>query len=517
MDKALVFGVMLLLLVNTSASMFDALTTETWTGETWTGETIYIRADGNIDPSDAPIVHDDTFTLYVLTKDLVISSGDGIVIELDNIIIDGAGHTIQGSGGRGFVLSKRYNVTVKNTKIVSFFTGVFISCSSKCTISGNSILEGYEGIYLSDSCDNIISENSIASVTIGISLGPYCDRNIICRNTITECGHGVDLMSAYGNIISGNNILHNYRGIFLETGMNIVIGNNIVSNDVGIKLYHSQGVIITRNMIAKNGDGIILIDSTGNKICHNNFINNTKQAVSDALSIKNTWDNGYWPQPIYAYMGTEMNVEISTWDSGCPSGGNYWSDYIGTDNYSGLYQNITGSDGIGDIPYIINEKNIDNFPLMKPRTEPDFSFVVSHPTIQLHLTESPNLPVSIEKTITVISLFDFSQSIQLNVSGLPSGVTVSFDPKVVTPPPNGVSMFTVSFSIVDKGVKPGKYNITVVGTSGDVTHTVSLFLTIIIIRSTNIPLSIIGIITICGIIFVAGIHTLYSRLRGRRK
>ncbi|MGD8544675.1 MAG: hypothetical protein PVH12_00745 [Candidatus Bathyarchaeota archaeon] len=38
--------------------------------------------------------------------------------------------------------------------------------------------------------------------------------------------------------------------------------------------------------------------------------------------------------------------------------GNYWSDYNGSD--------IDG-DGIGDSPYIINENNTDNYPLMEPQ------------------------------------------------------------------------------------------------------------------------------------------------------
>lgn len=30
------------------------------------------------------------------------------------------------------------------------------------------------------------------------------------------------------------------------------------------------------------------------------------------------------------------------------------------------YQNITGKDGIGDTPYLIDEDDQDNYPLMKP-------------------------------------------------------------------------------------------------------------------------------------------------------
>jgi hypothetical protein len=53
-----------------------------------------------------------------------------------------------------------------------------------------------------------------------------------------------------------------------------------------------------------------------------------------------------------------------TMDSGYPAGGNFWSDYHGLDLYRGIYQNETGSDGIGDVPYFISQNHTDRYPLM---------------------------------------------------------------------------------------------------------------------------------------------------------
>ncbi len=90
--------------------------------------------------------------------------------------------------------------------------------------------------------------------------------------------------------------------------------------------------------------GIGSDSSDNNAVYHNNLITNTQQVALNGGS--NMWDNGY------------------------PSGGNYWSDYNGTDYYCGPYQNETGSDGIGDVPYVIDANNVDHYPLMHPYVQP---------------------------------------------------------------------------------------------------------------------------------------------------
>jgi hypothetical protein len=97
----------------------------------------------------------------------------------------------------------------------------------------------------------------------------------------------------------------------------------------GIVIDGSSFNTVRENIIADNIVGLIVGNPAigglgGNLIYHDNFINNTIQARAAG---NNLFDNGY------------------------PDGGNYWSDYNGTDQFSGPYQNETGSDGIGDKPY----------------------------------------------------------------------------------------------------------------------------------------------------------------------
>jgi len=131
-----------------------------------------------------------------------------------------------------------------------------------------------------------------------------------------------------------------------EVGDNNFSNNFIAYNQFSFKLVYSLNNSIYENNIKNNLYGILLHYASSNKIFHNNFINNTQQ-VHD-----------------YSWNYTWFSPSINIWDNGYPSGGNYWSNYTGVDYYRGSYQNETGSDGIGDTPYIIDENNVDPYPLM---------------------------------------------------------------------------------------------------------------------------------------------------------
>jgi parallel beta-helix repeat protein len=146
--------------------------------------------------------------------------------------------------------------------------------------------------------------------------------------------------------IVGNDIINNKIGVLIvDAWQNYISENDIKNNsEAGFLLWGARHNNITENNIASNYFGIKLDESPVNLFFHNNLVNNTRH-VGDVT-------------PAYP--------SVCVWDDGYPSGGNYWSDYTGSDSFFGAYQNLTGSDGIGDSPYTIDTNNVDQYPLKCP-------------------------------------------------------------------------------------------------------------------------------------------------------
>jgi len=316
--------------------------------------TIYIRADGSIDPSSANIMSVDNVT-YIFTG----NNYDEIVVERDNIVVDGAGYTLQGTGsGYGITLSGRSNVTLRNIQINAFDIGVYIYSSFSNTVSGNNITNNRAGIFLVwSSNSNIVSANMFVDDGLAVS---ESYSNVVVDNFVN--GKPLVYLEGVSNVVvedAGQVILVNCNRIRVEnlnlsnttmgvqllgTNNTTIAGNNITNNCYGITLSRSSNNSIVGNDIRNNSwAGIGLsYGSSDNRFYHNNFINNTRQVDMVTAEYADLWDDGY------------------------PSGGNYWSDYNGTDVFNGEQQNETGSDGIGDTAYVIDVNNIDSYPLMGP-------------------------------------------------------------------------------------------------------------------------------------------------------
>jgi len=256
--------------------------------------------------------------LYV--ENVIVSKNDIILIgeNKNSTIIDGGGNgDVVYISGDQTTLS---GFTVQNSGSICYNGGIHIN-SDYNIISDNIVLNNAEiGVWL-DSCDeNIVSNNTIDNNDLD---GLWIDNSKY--NTIEN------------NLITSNND----NGIVVKESNENTILKNVISfnDDNGTSIFYpSTNNNIIKNSIRSNNDNGIYINASNNNIFHNSFIHNFVNANDEG---GNNWDNGY------------------------PSGGNYWTDYTGSDDYHGINQDLPGHDRIGDISYEIPcEHGTDYYPLI---------------------------------------------------------------------------------------------------------------------------------------------------------
>ena len=279
-------------------------------------------------------------TDYATIQEAINEANMGDEIHVDtgtyyeNVVVDkqlslkGIGMPAVDANGSGNCMTVHANnvcikgFVIRNSGPYDFNSGIYLVSANDCTIFNNIVVDNRWGISASRSCENKIADNELSNNFIGI----------------------VIIFSSSNNSITNNILSLNSGGFYLQSSSNYntISFNTITSNNDGIGMHDCNGNWIINNEISNSSTiGFRAVKSDNNKIYHNNLINNANQAYDDGT---NSWDNGY------------------------PSGGNYWSDYIGVDLYHGLNQNIPGRDGIGDIPYNIagGAGALDKYPLMIP-------------------------------------------------------------------------------------------------------------------------------------------------------
>ncbi len=192
-----IIAILLLMLLSSAVTLVSSLVVLPVKAISGT-RTIYIRTDGSIDPINASIQRNGDY--YALTADIStwalingsIIDGDGIVIERDNIILDGRGHKIvllgaEIASNRGILLEDKTNVTLtnlcmengqsivisdcsqitlSNSTMTGLFGGVTLSNSTNNTITGNFIDPGYDGLLFFNSSNTLITENILRILRI---------------------------------------------------------------------------------------------------------------------------------------------------------------------------------------------------------------------------------------------------------------------------------------------------------------------------------------------------------------
>ncbi len=215
-----------------------------------TAQTIYIQSDGSIVPASAPIRRDGD--AYTITSDIF----SPIAVDKANIVIDGAGFTLQGP----------YNGTLMDLWIIG------------------------------EGSAEETSNDTQTPWTVGIDL--RADNSTVMNLNVKNFTIGIWLWTA-NNTVTGNALTENLLGILLSGTNNFVAKNFLSNNRDGIFFgANPSGTIPTNITLSSNG-----------------FVNNHRQlsgcvcAEFNKTEATHTWDNGkegnFWSD----YNGVDANSD----------------------------------------------------------------------------------------------------------------------------------------------------------------------------------------------------------------
>ena len=168
---------------------------------------VYIRADGSVQGTNNILRIGD---LYTLVGDVT----GPLIVEKDNIVIDGGGHKFTVDYGVGIVLANRYGVTLRNTHIED--------------------VGGYN-IDLTNATDCLIVGNTIVGAP-SPTLGPiaikflHSQRITVKDNTITNFFEALSLDWSSDHTITGNTLTNGILGISIQSSSGCTFRNNHMVN-----------------------------------------------------------------------------------------------------------------------------------------------------------------------------------------------------------------------------------------------------------------------------------------------
>lgn len=281
---------------------------------------IYIRSDGSVDPPDSPLKNVGG-NRYVLTDNLHSNATSlfemsmySIIIEKDNIVLDGCNYTMAGAEGQGIKVVQRNNVTIQNIVLRYFYAAIELYQSSKVTITGASI----------SSCDYALEITNSSNLVInGNFLSDDCQ-----QTTVT-------MRYTNSTVLYGNQFSRSPAAF--------------ASLVDGLRLEGCSNNIIAANNITNFNSGVTLINSSNNYFYQNNFVGNNISAYDQVttklyqnLNNSNTRINSLnLPNMHYA----PFYYSVNAWRS------NYWD-----------------SDSDRQAAHVIDERNVDNSPLAQAIT-----------------------------------------------------------------------------------------------------------------------------------------------------
>lgn len=327
-----------------------------------------------------------------------VVSGSGTV--LDPFIIE---------GWEIATYSQTFGIYINNTNVYFTIRNVYIHDSP-----------GKIGIRFFGVTNGRIEDTTITGTDYGLDIWGSSYVDIVNCNISSNNGYsfvgGSGYPSSHVKLI-GNRICNNggfgIGGIWMQYASDVTIESNTISangNGGGIWFDFISSTTIKNNNITLHEDAGIYLGSTNSGILiYGNRIegNKGRGVYIGGVSSGNTIYRNYFFFNTPRQAEESASLSVNAWDNGYPAGGNYWSDYSGVDVKNDVNQDLPGSDGIGDTPYVLNpfsgEPAKDNYPLVID-WPPVASFTVSPPSGNISTTFAVNASSSSDIEDPVSSL-----------------------------------------------------------------------------------------------------------------
>ncbi len=359
-----------------------------------------IIADSTNISVGAQSIHDSTVGMEIIWSSDI--SADGVHIQRESKF--------------GVVSVRSSRLSVENSSVGNLSVNAIMGYySDNLTVRGcafSDLHTSYYAIDISYSPDALIDSCTFSNVYRGITARYSIDRARISGNNINvTSGDGIFVganLNTNSHVLIEKNHIHktggrSYEGIFLSAlNGTEMMGNTVTGFYHGLYLSSCYGADVHSNDFVNNTYGVYISRYSGytpyipSRIYHNNFIRNLAY-------------------PAYSPYNDIFNLTY-------PGGGNYYayeySFYNGVDYFSGPNQDMPGSDGFGDTPYIVTTGgSIDHYPLMFPHgSTPTYLANSSWPMFGHDMKHTGSTDVKGPITNTSYWAFPTSDSVYASVS-----------------------------------------------------------------------------------------------------
>jgi hypothetical protein len=182
-----------------------------------------------------------------LAFDLSCASGNGLVVGVDGITIDLAGHTLSGTtSGNGVEITNRSNITVRNGTITGWATGVRAVVGSNIAVQDLDITVPSSG------------------PTSGVAFGATSSASVV-NTVIHDGGIGVLVDGASGSTVQGNHFDAPQQAVLVSGANDTLVTQNEANGSAsGVAIgTGSTGTTITDNVL-RTGVAGIYVDPSAN-------------------------------------------------------------------------------------------------------------------------------------------------------------------------------------------------------------------------------------------------------------